>query len=56
MATLERINVEADLSARGLEQSFGFMANYRYELTIVSNHEKLMESGKFTPLKRSNNY
>ena len=46
-ATLERINAEADLSARGLEQSFGFMVNYRYELDlIVSNHEKLMESGQ----------
>ena len=46
-ATLERINAEADLSARGLKQSFGFMVNYRYELDlIVSNHEKLMESGQ----------
>ena len=56
-ATLERINAEADLSARGLEQSFGFMANYRYELDlIVSNHEKLMESGQIATSKRSNNY
>ena len=46
-ASLERINVDADLSARGLEQSFGFMVNYRYELDfIVSNHEQLMESGQ----------
>ncbi|MBU26048.1 MAG: decarboxylase [Gammaproteobacteria bacterium] len=46
-ATLERINAEADLSARGFEQSFGFMVNYRYELDlIVSNHEQLMESGQ----------
>ena len=52
-ATLERINVEADLSARGLEQSFGFMVNYRYELDlIVSNHEKLMESGQIATSKR----
>ena len=48
-ASLERINVDADLSARGLEQSFGFMVNYRYELDlIVSNHEQLMESGQIT--------
>ena len=51
-ATLERINAEADLSARGLEQSFGFMVNYRYELDlIVSNHEQLMESGQIATSK-----
>jgi malonyl-CoA decarboxylase len=51
-ATLERINANADLSARGQKQSFGFMVNYLYELDdIVSNHEQLMETGHIATSK-----
>jgi len=51
-AILERINPGEDRSARSLEQSFGFMANYLYELDLtVTNHEQLIEQGKnATPL------
>lgn len=39
-ARLERINWLADLSARGLRQSFGVMVNYLYEIKdIERNHE-----------------
>lgn len=42
-ARLERINVEADLSAKGRAQSFGLMVNYLYEPSqIVTNHEAFM--------------
>jgi malonyl-CoA decarboxylase len=51
-ATLERINAQADLSARGRRQSFGFMVNYLYELDhIVTNHEQLMEQGRIATSK-----
>lgn len=37
---LERINASADLSAKGLRQSHGFMVNYLYDLDrIEANHE-----------------
>ena len=39
-ASLERINLNADNSDKGLQQSFGVMANYLYDLDIVEeNHE-----------------
>lgn len=42
-ARLERINVEADLTAKGRAQSFGLMVNYLYEPSqIVTNHEAFM--------------
>jgi malonyl-CoA decarboxylase len=40
-ARLERINPQADLSRKGLKQSFGLMVNYLYDLEeIESNHER----------------
>ncbi len=40
-ARLERINPQADLSRKGLKQSFGLMVNYLYDLDeIESNHER----------------
>jgi malonyl-CoA decarboxylase len=40
-ARLERINWLADASARGLDQSFGLMVNYAYDLGDVErNHEE----------------
>jgi malonyl-CoA decarboxylase len=42
-ARLERINLNADLSAKGLKQSFGMMVNYAYDLDdIEANHEKFV--------------
>ena len=40
-ARLERLNPLADLSAKGVRQSFGLMVNYLYDLQkIESHHEK----------------
>ncbi len=45
-ARLERINWCADLSERGLRNSFGMMANYRYQLNeIERNHERFANNG-----------
>ncbi|HYF59539.1 MAG TPA: malonyl-CoA decarboxylase [Burkholderiaceae bacterium] len=42
-ARLQRINPSADLSRKGLRQSFGLMVNYLYDLDdIESNHEKFV--------------
>ena len=39
-ASLERINLNADMSEKGLTQSYGIMANYLYDLDVVEeNHE-----------------
>jgi malonyl-CoA decarboxylase len=44
-ARLERINWPGDLSERGLQQSFGLMVNYLYDLgDIEKNHEAYAES------------
>jgi malonyl-CoA decarboxylase len=46
-ARLERINMSADLSAKGLRQSHGIMVNYLYDLaTIEKNHEVYAETGE----------
>jgi len=40
-ARLERINVGADLSRKGVRQSLGLMVNYLYDLEqIEANHER----------------
>jgi malonyl-CoA decarboxylase len=42
-ARLERINLSADLSEKGLRESFGVMVNYLYDLAAVeSNHERFV--------------
>ena len=39
-AILERVNLNADLSSKGLMQSKGIMVNYSYNLdTLEENHE-----------------
>jgi malonyl-CoA decarboxylase len=46
-ARLERINMAADLSAKGLSQSHGVMVNYLYDLAAIEkNHEIYAESGE----------
>ena len=48
-ARLDRINWLADVSARGLAESFGLMANYVYELKdIERNHEAFVNAGTVT--------
>ena len=39
-ATLERVNLDADLSLKGIHQSKGIMVNYLYNLnSLERNHE-----------------
>ena len=46
-AILERINVCADLSDKGLAQSHGVMVNYRYDPEQVeANHEAFVQAGR----------
>jgi malonyl-CoA decarboxylase len=46
-ARLERINVMADLSPKGIAQSAGIMVNYQYVLAdIEKNHEIYAEAGE----------
>ena len=45
-ARLERINWGANLSARGMRESFGIMVNYLYDPeTIEANHEAFVRQG-----------
>ena len=44
-ASLERVNLNADLSQKGLSQSYGIMANYLYDLDVVEeNHEAFFKN------------
>lgn len=46
-AVLERINVDADRSVKGLAQSYGLMVNYRYDPEqVVTNHEAFVQAGR----------
>jgi malonyl-CoA decarboxylase len=48
-ATLQRLNWLANTSSKGLQESFGLMANYLYDLeTIEANHETFVRDGKIT--------
>jgi malonyl-CoA decarboxylase len=48
-ASLERINVFANMRDYGIGQSWGCMVNYRYESSqIVTNHEAYAGQGKIT--------
>ncbi len=44
-ASLQKINLNADTSEKGMMQSFGVMANYLYDLKVVEeNHENFFKS------------
>ena len=45
-ARIERINWDADNSARGREQSFGLMVNYLYNLRDIKDNSASYESDK----------
>ena len=52
-ARLERINVASDLSAKGLQQSFGIMVNYLYEpKQLEQNHELYVDTGEVSMPRR----
>ena len=58
-AILERVNLNSDLSAKGVEQSKGVMVNYLYDLdALEQNHElffttkKVQQSGTITSLRK----
>jgi malonyl-CoA decarboxylase len=45
-ARLERINLGADLSPKGLRQSFGLMVNYLYDLDRIEIHHTQFKRGE----------
>ena len=45
-ARLERLNPLADLSAKGVKQSFGLMVNYLYDLNKVEAHHEKFTHGE----------
>jgi len=45
-AILERVNLGADHSSKGLKQSFGMMVNYRYDLDKVEEHHERFAAGE----------
>lgn len=49
-ASLERINLNADLSEKGLSQSYGVMANYLYDLDIVEENHEIFFKNKIVPV------
>ncbi|MBI4191644.1 MAG: malonyl-CoA decarboxylase family protein [Betaproteobacteria bacterium] len=52
-ARVNRIFWLADTSPRGLRQSYGMMASYRYDLDMVDrNHERFSEAGQIAASRR----
>ncbi len=45
-ARVEQINWTADLSAKGVKQSFGLMVNYLYDLRKIDRHRQGLAQGK----------
>jgi malonyl-CoA decarboxylase len=45
-ARLERLNAQANLSAKGLKQSAGLMVNYLYDLARVERHHDRFAHGE----------
>jgi malonyl-CoA decarboxylase len=45
-ARLERLNAQADLSAKGLKQSAGLMVNYLYDLARIERHHDRFANGE----------
>ena len=46
-AIIERVNLNADLSVKGIEQSKGIMVNYLYDLDVLEqNHELFFKTKK----------
>ena len=49
-ASLERINLNADNSKKGMSQSYGVMANYLYDLDIVEENHEIFFKNKIVPV------
>lgn len=45
-ARIERINWAGDVSAKGLQQSYGMMVNYLYDLKLLDRHRSQFANGK----------
>jgi malonyl-CoA decarboxylase len=45
-ARVEQIHWGADLSPKGLRQSYGLMVNYLYDLRKLDRHREMMAQGK----------
>ncbi|MDI9335366.1 MAG: malonyl-CoA decarboxylase [Cytophagales bacterium] len=50
-ARIERLNWAADLSRRGLAQSFGLMVNYLYDLKSLAKNRALLTNGRIAASK-----
>lgn len=50
-ARVERINWAGDLSPKGLDQSFGLMVNYLYDLKSLAKNRELLAKGRITASK-----
>ena len=49
-ASLERINLNADTSEKGMIQSYGVMANYLYDLDVVEENHEIFFKDKVVPV------
>ena len=49
-ASLERINLNADTSEKGMTQSYGVMANYLYDLNVVEENHEIFFKNKVVPV------
>ena len=49
-ASLERINLNADNSKKGMTQSYGVMANYLYDLDVVEENHEIFFKNKVVPV------
>ena len=49
-ASLERINLNADTSEKGMTQSYGVMANYLYDLDVVEENHEIFFNNKVVPV------
>ena len=49
-ASLERINLNADTSEKGMTQSYGVMANYSYDLDVVEENHEIFFKNKVVPV------
>ena len=49
-ASLERINLNADTSEKGMTQSYGVMANYLYDLDVVEKNHEIFFKNKVVPV------
>lgn len=49
-ASLERINLNADTSEKGMAQSYGVMANYLYDLNVVEENHEIFFKNKVVPV------